>query len=142
MRVKEKGFVGYPKTVPMCISFNHSSSRILFMENIPDEIRSGGPEFLHKLSQLTLELLSDRDEGEFSCPGVLGPLPGVVVVLEESPDEILLALLGYGFQTGVEGVIVLLYEVGRLEICIEIKTQPPTPQFSFPNLAPPPFSNH
>ena len=81
------------------------------MANIPDEIRSGGPEFLHKLSQLTLELLSDRDEGEFACPGVLGPLPGVVVVLEERPDEILLALLGYGFQTGVEGVIVLLYEV-------------------------------
>ena len=109
------------------------------MENIPDEIRSGGPEFLHKLSQLALELLSDRDEGEFSCPGVLGPLPGVVVVLEERPDEILLALLGYGFQTGVEGVIVLLYEVGRLERCIGIRTRPPT-KLSFPNLAPPPFS--
>ena len=108
------------------------------MENIPDEIRSGGPEFLHKLSQLALELLSDRDEGEFSCPGVLGPLPGVVVVLEERPDEILLALLGYGFQTGVEGVIVLLYEVGRLERCIGIRTRPPT-KLSFPNLAPPPF---
>ena len=107
------------------------------MENIPDEIRPGGPEFLHKLSQLALELLSDRDEGEFSCPGVLGPLPGVTVVLEERPDEILLALLGYGFQTGVEGVIVLLYEVGRLERCsIGIRTRPPT-QFSFPNLPPP-----
>ena len=98
----------------------------ILMENIPDEIRSCGPEFLHKLSQLALELLSDRDEGEFSCPGVLGPLPRVVVVLEERPDEILLALLGNGFQTGVEGVIVLLYEVGRLEICIGIRTRPPT----------------
>ena len=113
MRVKAKGLWDIQNNANVH-SVNLNPSRILFMENIPDEIRSGGPEFLHKLSQLTLELLSDRDEGEFSCPGVLGPLPGVVVVLEECPDEILLALLGYGFQTGVEGVIVLLYEVGRL----------------------------
>ena len=71
----------------------------------PDEVGPGGPELLHQLPQLGLELAAHADEVE------LAPVLRSGGRLEQLLYELVLALQSHHLQRGVQGVVVLLYEV-------------------------------
>ena len=71
----------------------------------PDEVGASGPQLLHQLPQLGLELAPHADEVQLSFVLRSGS------TLEEHLNEFVFTLQGDHLQRGVQGVVVLLDEV-------------------------------
>ena len=73
-----------------------------------DEVRPSGVKLVHQLAKLGLELAADALKGEFASVLLSSP-----TLAEELLHELVLAILGNGFETCMQGVVVLLDEVLR-----------------------------
>ena len=89
-------------------SVEHVSDHLHVGLDAPDEVGPRGVQLVHQLAKLGLELAADALEGELASVLLASP-----TLAEELLHELVLAILGDGFETRVQGVVVLLDEVLR-----------------------------